>query len=719
MKSNMPRSHSQALVAPRIVALIGVSNDPKKLTARPLQFCTQHKFTGRLYLVNPRRDQVLGHTAYPSVSAIPEQVDHAYIMLGTDMVEAALDDCIAAGVPVVSVLADGFAEAGEMGRDRQARLVAKANAAGVMLIGPNSMGVANTENGFICTTNAAFKAEQLPRGRLAVLSHSGSLIGTLVSRGAARNIGFSKLISLGNEAQSCVGSVGSALVDDPSIDGFVLFLETLRNRETFAAFAAAAKGLGKPVVAYMLGKSREGQALAVSHTGAMTGEAAAISAFLAHHNIAEVEQFDALFEAPALLYKKPQFSQRPRRATVVTTTGGGGAMVVDQLCLRGVEVAGLSADAQRFFQAHNIPHGSGKLVDVTLAGAQYDVMKAAISQLISDPWSGLIVVAIGSSAQFNPELAVKPIIDAVQDMPTGAPVVAFPLPIARESMAMLEAAHIPCFSTVESCADSISLFLSGGTDNTGQTSHSNTDQKAVEKALHHVTSKKQSGVADGLLNEVDSHSIFSAIGMTGPRQSFIPSHDDLHEIAPQRATDDGLRYPLVAKLVSSDLPHKSEHGAIMLDIADAAELSLAVAKMLETTKMSAPHAHIDGVLLQEMVSGLGEALIGLRQDNLVGPIITVGAGGIFAEIYQDVSHRPTPVNIETARQMIAEVKGFASLRGYRGRPEGDLEALAQSIEAFSQLGQYKQIAEAEINPILVCETGVVMLDALIRLAPQT
>jgi len=144
-----------------------------------------------------------------------------------------------------------------------------------------------------------------------------------------------------------------------------------------------------------------------------------------------------------------------------------------------------------------------------------------------------------------------------------------------------------------------------------------------------------------------------------------------------------------------------------------------VAKMLETTKMSAPHAHIDGVLLQEMVSGLGEALIGLRQDNLVGPIITVGAGGIFAEIYQDVSHRPAPVSIETARQMIAEVKGFASLRGYRGRPEGDLEALAQSIEAFSQLGQYKQIAEAEINPILVCETGVVMLDALIRLAPQT
>ena len=164
----------QALVAPQAVALIGVSNDPKKLTARPLQFCKQHKFSGKIYLVNPMREQVQGQSAFPSVTSIPEKVDHAYIMLGTEMVEAALDDCIAAGVTVVTVLADGFAEAGAEGRERQARLVARANKAGVMMIGPNSMGVANTENGFICTTNAAFRTEQLLIGRLAVLSHSGS-----------------------------------------------------------------------------------------------------------------------------------------------------------------------------------------------------------------------------------------------------------------------------------------------------------------------------------------------------------------------------------------------------------------------------------------------------------------------------------------------------------------------------------------------------------------
>ena len=638
-------------------------------------------------------------------------------MLSTEMVEAALDDCIAAGVAVVSVLADGFAEAGETGRERQTRLVDKANAAGILMVGPNSMGVVNTENGFICTTNAAFKAGSLRHGRLAVLSHSGSLIGTLLSRGEARNIGFSTLISLGNEAQSCVGSIGMTMVENPQIDGFVLFLETLRNAEKFAAFAAAAKCLGKPIVAYMLGKSHEGQSLAVSHTGAMTGEAAAVSAFLSHHNVSEVSQFDALLEAPALLKKYSQFHGRPRQATVITTTGGGGAMVVDQLCLRGVDVVGLSTRSKKFFRDNSIPHGIGKLVDVTLAGAQYDVMKSAMSQLISDPASGLIVVAIGSSAQFNPELAVKPIIDAVQEMPTGAPVVAFPLPIARESIIRLEAAHIPCFSTVESCADCISLFLSKKEVDPCQTNGGSFDKTPLDRELQNIFTKTETSIG-GILNEIDSRSVFSAVGITGPQQVFIPTQDGLSEIAPQCAAEGNLGYPLVAKLVSSDLPHKSEHGAIVLNIENSASLSLAISKMLDTIQTSAQHAHIEGVLLQEMVFGLGEAIIGFHRDNLVGPIITVGAGGVLTEVYRDISLRPTPVTLATAHEMIAEVKGFATLRGCRGGPVTNLETLAQAIIAVSQLGQYEQIAEAEINPLLICEGKVVMVDSLIRIAAQ-
>lgn len=709
---------AQPLIAPQSVALIGVSGDAKKLSARPLQFCQQHGFAGNIYIVNPRRDEVLGQKAYRSVTAIPEKVDHAYILVGTDLVEAALDDCIAAGVRVVSILADGFAEAGDAGMARQARLVAKAKAADMVLIGPNSMGVVNTNNGFVCTTNAAFKTDELPRGRLAVLSHSGSLIGTLISRGQERNIGFAALISLGNEAQSCVGSLGLELVEDDQIDGFVLFLETMRNPEIFAAFAATAKRLGKPVVAYMLGKSSDGQALSVSHTGAMTGEAEAVRAFLAHHNIAEVSQFDALFEAPALLLKKPQLKSRPRRATIVTTTGGGGAMLVDQLSIRGVNLAGLSPASKMFFNDQQIPCGSGKLVDVTLAGAQYDIMKKAITQLINDPETGIVVVAIGSSAQFNPELAVKPIIDAAKENPAGAPVIAFPLPIAKQSMAMLEANGIPCFGSVESCADSVALLLAAESSALDDQRDDAIDLKDVQQQLDAVMKAAAIGGDGGVLNEVDGNQIFASLGLKGPRQLFLPLSEIKAQPASASVAKAGLGYPLVAKLVSPDLPHKSDYGAVVLSIETGDALDAAVAQMRKAINSHLPAANIEGLLLQEMAFGLGEALVGLRHDNLVGPIITVGAGGIFAEIYKDVSIRPAPVSLATARKMIDEVKGFAALRGYRGKAKGDLEALANLVANLSQLANLRRIAEAEINPVLVQTDGVLMLDALIRIQPQ-
>ena len=709
---------AQPLIAPETVALIGVSGDAKKLSARPLQFCQQHGFAGKIYIVNPRRDEVLGKKAYPSVTAIPDKVDHAYILVGTDLVEAALDDCIAAGVKVVSILADGFAEVGDEGMARQTRLVAKADAANMVLIGPNSMGVVNTNIGFVCTTNAAFKTEELPRGRLAVLSHSGSLIGTLISRGQERNIGFAALVSLGNEAQSCVGSLGLGLVEDDHIDAFVLFLETLRNPEIFAAFAAAAKRLGKPVVAYMLGKSSDGQALSVSHTGAMTGEAEAVQAFLAYHHIAEVSQFDALFEAPALLLKKPQLKSRPRCATVVTTTGGGGAMLVDQLSLRGVDLAGLSPASKMFFDDQLIPCGSGKLVDVTLAGAQYDIMKKAITQLINDPETGVVVVAIGSSAQFNPELAVKPIIDAVQENPAAAPVVAFPLPIAKQSMTMLEANGIPCFGSVESCADSVALLLAAESSSPDDQYDAAIDLQSVHQQLDAIIKTAALEVDGGVLNEVDGNRVFASLGMNGPRQLFLPLPEINRHPASESVAKAGLAYPLVAKLVSQDLPHKSDYGAVVLSIETDDALDAAVAQMRQAVKSHIPSASIDGVLFQEMAFGLGEALVGLRRDNLVGPVITVGAGGIFAEIYKDVSIRPAPVSLATARKMIDEVKGFAALRGYRGKAKGDLEALANLVANLSQLASLSRIAEAEINPVLVQTDGVLMLDALIRIQPQ-
>ncbi len=687
----------KALTAPRTIALVGASNDPARLTARPMLFMQQHGFAGAIYPVNPKHKTVQGLVAYPSVAAIPDKIDHAMILVGTEHVVAAMQDCARAGVKVVSVLADGFAETGPRGRVLQNRLVEIAQSASMLLIGPNSMGVVDTRGGFCATTNAVFKTDKLNQGRLAVISQSGSLIGTLVSRGDARGIAFSTLISVGNEAGASAGDLGSILLQDDGIDGFVLFMETIRKPDALAEFARKAHAAEKPVVAYMLGKSDEAQALAVSHTGALTGRQDAVDAYLTSVGIAQVSQFDALIEAPAALMKKSRLRGRPKSVTVVTTTGGGGAMAIDRLSLQGVEIAGCSSRARQILAGKGINLSHGKLVDVTLAGARYDTMKAVVTELINDPRTGALLVAIGSSAQFNPELAVTPVIDAVAESSNrAAPVFALPIPHATESIRLLEKGGVPAFRSVESCADCLALVVNARAPAAPVV----VDIPIVAKKLIDSTNR-------GVMNEVNSGAVFAALGVSTPVQTVLAADVKVPEI-------NGITFPVVAKLVSRDIAHKSEAGAVQTGLNSLAELQTAIDSMRDSVVKTNPDALIEGILVQQQCNGLAEALIGFTRDPLVGPVVTLAAGGVMTEIYQDTSVRPAPVSIEAATEMIDEIKAFALLRGYRGRPKGDLQALAKVIVAVSSLATTGEIEEAEINPLLVCTDGVVMLDALIR-----
>ena len=692
----------KALVDPESVALVGASATAAKLTARPLTFLRQHGFQGRIVPINPVRSTVLDLPAWPSVRDIPGGVDHAYILVDAEPALAALEDCATAGVKVVSVLADGFAEAGEEGRARQNRLQQIARDAGILLVGPNSTGVVTTRNGFACTTNAAFATDRLLPGRLAVLSQSGSLIGTILSRGQARGTGFSTLISVGNEAAAGIGEMGSLLLDDPETDGFLLFMETIRNRDRLAEFARKAAEQDKPVVAYVIGRSDEGQALSVSHTGALTGSAEAMQAYLRDIGIRQVQTFETLIEAPPALARMKAGSNRPRSVTVVSTTGGGGAMLVDQISARGVAIAGCSAAAQAAFQAGNIPHGHGKLVDLTLAGTKYDTMKKVVSTLLTDPETGLLVIAIGSSAQFNPELAVKPIVDALHEAPAGhAPVMAFPLPQAPESLTLLEAGGVPAFRTVECCAETVELFMHPP----------KTVQDAAPASLPPTAADLLQAAPSGTMDEVSAGAVFSALGARRPGQIVTGPDCRLPDELP-------FAFPVVAKLVSPDLPHKTDAGAIRVNLSDRAALEAAIAGMRRSAESYRPGYRLSGVLVQEMCHGLGEALVGIIRDPLVGPVITLAMGGVMTEIYRDSTVRPAPVSVAAAREMIGEVKGFALFRGFRGKPSGDIEALAHTVSAVSALALSDLVEEAEINPVLIRPQGegVVLLDALIRRA---
>jgi len=674
---------ASALLNPRRIALVGASADASRLTARAQVYLRKHGFDGALYPVNPRAETVLGERAYPSLRDIPGPVDLAYVLLGTEQVEGVIADVAAKGIPVAAILADGFAEAGPEGRARQARLLATAKAAGVRLLGPNSMGLINLNARTACSVNAALEAESLPAGRLALVSQSGSMLGAIMARGAARGLGFSHLISTGNEADLTASEIAGLLVDDPQVDAILLFLEAIRRADLLAEAARRAHAAGKPIIAYKLGRSAFGSELANSHTGALAGSDAAADAFFLAHGIARVTMIEALLEAPALFIGRTPLTAPKRAVSVMTTTGGGGAMAVDALGVAGIETRPPDEAAVAGLKAAGLPH-HGRMIDVTLAGTRADKVQAALSALAADGGTDLVLSVIGSSAQFRPHDAVAGILGAAR-AGLAKPVAAFLVPQADLSLRMLGEAGIPAFRTPESCADAIRAFLDW------RAPRPRPDARPLTHAL------------PARPDEADARRLFAALGLAS----------GFTVMAEPEAVPEGLRFPVALKVLSPDLAHKTEVGGVVLDIADAAALRAEAAAMAARVAARAPGATLTGFLVQPMARGLAEVILGYRRDPESGPVVLVGAGGIMAELHRDTALRCAPVGLEEAHAMIAEVKGLKPLAGWRGLPRGDLDALARAIVALSRLAALPEVAEAEINPLIVHAegAGVTVADA--------
>lgn len=687
----------QVLIEPRSVAIIGASDEAGKTAGRPLAFLRQNGFAGEVFAVNPHRKTVQGEKAYPSLASLPS-VDHAFIVLPTEAATTAFEDCARHGVKVVSILADGFAEAGDAGKRRQAHLRDIAAQTGCRILGPNSLGIVRMQNGLTLTANAAFSKDKLLPGRLTVLSQSGSLIGTFFSRGKPRGIGFSNLISVGNEADLSIGEIGTALVDDSETDAFILFLETIRQPDRLAEFAERAANAGKPIIAYKLGRSEVGAELAVSHTGAMIGSDAAADCFLRDIGIARVEVFESLLEAPAL-FLKHRTKQRPT-VSIVTTTGGGAAMVADRIGLYGIDIREIPSAVRERLAAAGFPIKSGRIADLTLVGTKYDPMRAVADALLASSEIDVLIFVVGSSAEFFPEQSIRPIADAVKAAgPEAPPVAVFIVPQADRALAILAEAGVAAFRTPEACADSVIAFMRR--------------RGSGQKARPNVPPRAKALLSSGptLWNEFRALELFTSLGVPATRLCVVSVEDAGAGNLPANSPP----FPIVAKLLSADLPHKTEAGAVTLGISNRGELRTAVARMLESAKAYAPRVTIDGIMLQEQRKSVAEAILGYRKDPAVGPVVTIGVGGVFAEIYRDISIRRAPLDAAEVSAMIDEVKGFAILKGYRGAPRGDIAALCDAVVRFSQIAGADNITEAEINPLLIGREGegVVAVDGLI------
>src|SRR5262245_10920669 len=443
-----------SLFEPRRIALIGASADVTKTTSRPQRFLRKHGFAGEILPINPSRTEILGEKAYRDLDAVGGDIDHAYILLNGKAAVEALAACGRRGVKVASILAGGFADAGAAGASMQDDLARIARETGVRLVGPNSIGTVSTDPPVALTANAAFAVDKLRTGNWAVVSQSGSLIGALLSRADARGIGFSRLISVGNEVDLAVGEIADLMVDDPKTNAILLFMETLRDGDRLARAARRAHAAGKPLIAYKLGRSDIGQELAKSHTGAIAGSDATFDAFCRRHGIARVSMFESLVDVTALLVERPP--TKGKRVAVATTTGGGAAMVVDNMAMAGLDIAGPPQALVDWLKPLGIAAGEGKLVDLTLAGAKPEIVAGTIERLLADPANDAVVFVVGSSAQFNPELAVEPLVTFAR---SAKPFAVALTPAAEKSLALLTAAGVPAFRHPESCAEAMALCL--------------------------------------------------------------------------------------------------------------------------------------------------------------------------------------------------------------------------------------------------------------------
>jgi acyl-CoA synthetase (NDP forming) len=675
-------SLADALLNPRRIALIGASADQARLTARPQRYLRRHGFTGELFPVNPRAAEIMGERAYASLDDIPGAIDFAYILLGTDQVEAQVAACAARGIPVACVLADGFAEAGPEGAALQARVLAAARKAGIRLLGPNSMGVINTHARTALTTNAAFEAEAIPSGRVALVSQSGSMMGALLSRGAARGLGFSHLIGTGNEADLTTGEIAELLLDRPEVDVVCLFMEAIRAPERLAAAAAKAHRLGKPIVALKLGRSPFGAELAASHTGALAGTDAAADAFFRAHGILRVTMLEALLELPPLVAGRRPPARTHRAVGVMTTTGGGGALAVDALGMRGIEAKRPDAAAAAQLTASGLP-AYARLLDMTLAGTKPDRVMAGLAGLRAAEDTDLALCVVGSSAQFRPQDSVAGLIEGAK-IP-GKPIAAFLAPQAEASLRLLAEAGIAAFRTPEGAADAIAAFCAW-------------------RAPRAIAALPAPAVTiPAAPDEADARALFVALGLGS------------ESVVMQQDPPPGLRYPVAAKILSPDIAHKTEVGGVALNIPDEAALRATAAAMRARVAAAAPQARITGILVQPMAKGLAEAILGFRRDPEVGPVVLLGAGGVLSELHRDVALRLAPVDEAEARGMIAEVRAMVPLTGWRNLPRGDLDALAKAVVAVSRLAALDGVREAEINPLMVHPegAGVTVADAWI------
>lgn len=694
------------MLNPRSIAVVGAT--PKgSYGGRLFDAVLKARERVRVYPVNPNYAEIGGVPSFASVSALPEAPDLVGIVVPYHQVLPVLRECHAKQAGAAVVISAGFAERGtDSGLDLQKQLGAFARESGFRFTGPNCLGLANVRDDIWATASSRTLGGLT--GHIALVCQSGATaFGPFLLRAVDSGIGLSHIISTGNEIDLDFCDFARYLIDDPGTRVIAGFVEGFKDARKFIAMAELAASRGKPIVLIKIGRSESGSRAARSHTAALTGSDALYEAAFRQYGVIRVQDYDELLEVSQLLAQ----GRRPREPgiSVVSHSGGISSLTADMLGQAGLDLPPLGERARDGINAILKDFGwAANPADVT-GFSRSEQFPRIMDYMIEEPGVGTLVVAsAGAGSQVDQVIALRD--------RTDKNVVFFWTASRRDegALARLKASGIPIFYSPAMLARGLKTLNDYHAWLGRRAAGSRTAAPAMTGAQESVLQALSSN-GRAALSESEAKRALKAWGVTGTRETLARNAEEAVVAARE------LGYPVALKADSPDIAHKTEAGAVRLNLADEAAVRAAYRAVMDNAARNAPGAQVDGALVQEMVTGGVEVIVGVSYDAQLGPMLLFGSGGVMVEVYNDVALRHCPVSLEDALDMISEVKGAKLLRGFRGSPPADIDALAATLVRVSELAVQLEgrLAELDINPLMVLPAGkgVKALDALMLIKP--
>lgn len=701
----MPRS-LDPILAPRTIAVIGASRTPNTIGHQILTNLVGYGFTGTVYPVHPVAPAVHGMKAWPSVSALPEVVDMAVVCVPKQAVQVVAEECGQRGVRGLVVISAGFREVGGAGAERERALVETCRRYGMRLVGPNCMGVLNADPAV--SMNATFAPSMPPFGGAGFVSQSGAMGLSVLDYAQEYGIGIAQFVSMGNKPDVSGNDLLLHWEQDPGIGVILMYVENFGNPRRFLEIARRVTRL-KPIIVVKSGRSATGARAASSHTGALAASDAAVDALLTQAGVLRAGTVEELFDLAMAFSGQPL--PRSRRVAVVTNSGGPGILAADALEARGMTMAELDPGTVTRLRPLFPEEASLRNPLDMIASATPPGYRAALDALLADPGiDGVMSIfvpplgvaqadvaeAIVAAKAGHPDKPVLAVLMGRQGLPQGK--------------AELHAVRIPAYIFPESAAQAFAAMCRYREWRERPEPAAAAPRVDRSRAQGIISTARGRGAAR--LDELESLALLEAYGIPTAGAVLARSREET------LAAAERLGFPVVIKIVAPEIVHKSDVGGVQVGIGNADEARLAWDEIMRGARRVHPEAAITGVLVQAMVRGGREFIVGMSRDPSVGPMLMFGLGGILVEVLGDVVFRLAPIHRLDADEMLRGIRGVRLLDGVRGAPPVDRGAIIDVLLRVSQLAiDHPGIAEVDLNPLLAFPDGARAVDARVLLAP--